>query len=488
MKKHLILLFSGLALGAVSFGLFSSDIQTKQADAASSPKLEFDDDNKITLGSFPLEYDAKRSAQLNNQEIDPSTSDVFFDDTAFFGFKIGDEKYSLLGASVSTNDDSIMLSDGKTTAKSINGQMCIFKFVDLKWVKYDEGEDYIELISDFIVFRHNFHDSWPDNLKYVDSGLYEVLNDSFIRFAFSDEEREYLQPMSIEDKSDVKISIPELTKVTSSEPKCSGGSDYAICQTLSSIKGYKHGPYWTRTQSSTSDRKEVRWYGSETTSCLYTDPQIGVRPVIRVKASQVKSGGSSSSKSSGGSISTSAILGIIFGTIGAGALIAFLVLWSKKIKLNPGFKAPGWYYAIIFVATACCAVSVISFSVDVSGGGGGGGSGCFVPGYYVQTGQDSGTSNGIAFVQVGSTAWLLKADGTASYTGHLEDAENASDFSPDNYMTGTYTVSGSKLVITIPKTEIPNFGTVGGTYNYTIKNCKYLYSGNTEAYHWVRGE
>ena len=54
-------------------------------------------------------------------------------------------------------------------------------------------------------------------------------------------------------------------------------------------------------------------------------------------------------------------------------------------------------------------------------------------------------------------------------------------------MTGTYTISGSKLVIEIPKHEIQNFGTVGGTSRYTITGCD-SFKGTFDTYHWVRGE
>ena len=117
-----------------------------------------------------------------------------------------------------------------------------------------------------------------------------------------------------------------------------------------------------------------------------------------------------------------------------------------------------------------------------------GGAGGFTYGYYVQTGQDSGSAGGIGYVQVGYSAWLIKSDGTASYCSALQDSANASDFKADGYMVGTYKISGSKLTITIPEKYINNFGTVGGTFTYTIKNSKYLYYGGAEAYHWVRGE
>ena len=54
-------------------------------------------------------------------------------------------------------------------------------------------------------------------------------------------------------------------------------------------------------------------------------------------------------------------------------------------------------------------------------------------------------------------------------------------------MSGTYKIQGSKLIIEIPKHEIKNFGTVGGTYTYTIKGCE-NFQNSDGAYHWVRGE
>ena len=76
---------------------------------------------------------------------------------------------------------------------------------------------------------------------------------------------------------------------------------------------------------------------------------------------------------------------------------------------------------------------------------------------------------------------------TVSYSSRVEDNKSASDFSPDNYMTGTYTISGSKLTIDIPKHEIKNFGTVGGTFTFTIKGCD-SFQNSTDTYIWVRGE
>ena len=160
-----------------------------------------------------------------------------------------------------------------------------------------------------------------------------------------------------------------------------------------------------------------------------------------------------------------------------GGLIAFFIIWGKK---HPTGKPPIW----IIISLGCCLVITVTGLGCFAGGlRGGSGVGCFKVGYYVQVGQYSG--NGV--VQVGYTAWLIRADGTASYCSHLKDNTAASDFAPDNYMTGTYKISGSKLVIDIPKREIQNFGPVGGTFTYTIKDCG-TFKNSVDTYQWVRGE
>ena len=175
----------------------------------------------------------------------------------------------------------------------------------------------------------------------------------------------------------------------------------------------------------------------------------------------------------------SLIIGIIFSIFGMGGLITFLILWSKG-KLSPamGLKA------IIPILAACVVVSsvgLISLTTSAAKGGGGGGIGCtFKPGYYLQsTGQYSGSSNGIAFVQVGLSCYRFNSDGTVNYCAACE-TNDASDFKADSGY-GTWTKSGCSLSF--------NYTTPMGSVSttFTISGDKLLYNG-TEAYHWVRGE
>ena len=285
------------------------------------------------------------------------------------------------------------------------------------------------------------------------------------------------------------IDIPEKDDVdldSYEDKNLKQASDYAILKNLTSHSAYNHGVglpylnagYWLNTFSSENDRIQVCWAKVAYSSCLMDDPKIGVRPVIQVNYKENQGGGGGSTTPSKSSTTNSGNvtlgIGISFTIIGAGGLIAFFILWAKK---HPSGKPPIW---IIASLAGTLVISVVGLGCLADGMTGGGGAGCFKTGYYVQTGQyGSG--------QADYTAWLIKSDGTASYCSHITDTTNASDFAPDNYMTGTYKIQGSKLIIEIPKHEINNFGTVGGTFTYTIKGCG-NFQNSDGAYHWVRGE
>ena len=492
MRKYVVFLLTGLVLCAASIGFFRTNTY-QRVEAASSSKLSYDEEGKITLGSFPLNFNIKQSEDATGERLDDFITGI--DGSSSLGVinitTVDGKKYGFIPTGTTINKDGganvgdAKLPSGVTEIKYATDKSGVFDFADLKWVKYEETDDYIDFISDYIIYRDVFDDggNGPD---YENSTLCNHLNNEFVKIAFSKEDKEYLVQKDI-GGSQRYVDIPKLDKVDSGngEPSCSGPSDIAILNHISSKESYKNAPYWTQDKS--GSRVSVRWYNKTATDCLTYDNNIGVRPIIRIKASMIgKSGGGSSSNKEPTSLppSNPAIgVGIAFGVIGLGALIAFFILWSKKLKEDPKYKAPGWYYAIIFIASACCCISIITFSTQSTPGGGGGGASCFKTGYYVQVGQHSG--NGV--VQVGYTAWLIKSDGTVSYCSALEDNNSASDFRADNYMSGTYTISGSKLVIEIPKTEIKNFGTVGGTYTYTINGCE-EFKNSVDTYKWVRGE
>ena len=496
MRKHLAFLFMGLLLCSVSVGLMRNP-SYQRADAATT-KLEYDKDGKITLGSFPLNYDVARSDEVGNDSeklekyISGTDSTIELEDvyiTTVDGNKYGFLAWATINTDGGSSVGSGTLSDGKTLIDAGGNRTGIFDYAPLKWIKLYEGSGYVDFISDCIVFRDRYHDSTANYVSFGASKICNDLNDGFFKIAFSSEDQTYLIGQDVDGfNGRLYVNLPDYDKINSSEPACSGPSDIAILNHISSEKSYKNAPYWTK-NNDTSVRMPVRWVNKQFTNCLYTDSNIGVRPVIRISSDMLKAyGGGSTSEKEPFTLPSNGdpalVIGIITGALGVGALVGFLVFWSKKIK-EEGFKTPGWYYAIMFVAVACCSISIITFSVksNTGEGGSGGGGTTIKYGYYVQVSQYSG--GGIA--QVGYTAWLIKSDGTCSYCSPLKDNTGASDFAPDNYMTGTYKISGSKLIIEIPKQEIKNFGTVGGTNTYTIKSSD-SFQNSVDTYRWVRGE
>lgn len=380
------------------------------------------------------------------------------------------------------NPDSEYKSNQKfndgSSVQDLNGVSKAFLVEDLKWEVLSTGDGYADLITTRIIDRQIFGGS----LNYSEADIYTFNNAIFTTLAFSENDKTYLK--SFDDKDPYYVNLPtEADLKDYKDDYLEYPSDYAIAGTLSANPShgetYVNAPFWTKTITVEGDRIKAFWCKSSTTNCVIGDSKIGVRPVIRV-AYKTSGGGSSSSSSKSSTTNSGNValgIGISFTIIGAGGLIAFFIIWAKK---NPTGKPPIW---IIISLAGFLVVSVVGLGSLAGGMSGGGGASCFKTGYYVQTSQYSG--NGIA--QVGYTAWLIKSDGTASYCSHLKDNTNASDFAPDNYMTGTYTISGSKLVIEIPKHEIQNFGTVGGTSRYTITGCD-SFKNTIDTYHWVRGE
>ena len=487
MRKHSVFLITGLVLCAASIGLFRSTTYHK-VEAASTSKLSYDKDNKITLGSFPLNFNIKQSEDATGERLDDFITGI--DGSSSLGVitltTVDGKKYGFIPSGTTVNKDGganvddAKLPSGVTEIKYATDKSGVFDFADLKWVKYEETDDYIDFISDYIIYRDIFDDggNGPD---YGSSTLCNHLNNEFAKIAFSKEDKEYLVAKDI-DGVQQYIDIPTLDKVNNinAEPACSGPSDIAILNHISSKESYKNAPYWTKDKS--DSRISVRWYNKTVTDCLTFDDNIGVRPIIRIKASMIgkSGGGSSKTISTLPSINPAIPVGIIFGVLGAGGLVAFFILWNKKLKENPAYKAPGWYYAIIFVAAACCCVSTITFSTQsISGEGGGGLGGCtFKCGYYLQSTAkyENADAN---FVQVGLACYLFRSDGTVSYCAFVEK-EDASDFRADSG-SGSWTQSGCTLKFTYTTP----MGSVSPTF--TISGTKLLYNGS-EAYHWVRGE
>lgn len=490
MKKTRGLFFFGIFAVALGIGFLSTSFKpsAQRVEAASDISyVKFDDKGIVRLGEYPQNIVTNISAEeiKTNGELKQT----------LYGSKYyiyNSKKYSILDEVKidSVGADGRKLSNGDLVTSYYGQNNIVFEFSDIEWQLLKTGKDNTAyLISTRILDREIFNANKPEHLSYYDSTLFIYLNVSFKEMAFSNEDYNYLVNGK-DDKEKVQIDIPveediDIYKYEDKNLKQAG--DFAILNNLTSLSAtnqgvgvpYTNAAYWLNNFGSDQDKVRVCWAKVAYHQYEMNNQNVGVRPVIQVNYKGNSGGGGTtpSKSSSGGSGNATLGIGISFTILGAGGLIAFFILWAKK---HPSGKPPIW---IIASLAGTLVISVVGLGCLAGGMTGGGGAGCFKTGYYVQTNQYSG--GGIA--QVGYTAWLIKSDGTVSYCSSLNDKTNASDFVADGYMTGTYKINGSKLVINIPKHEIKNFGTVGGTYTYTIKGCE-NFQNSDGAYHWVRGE
>lgn len=495
MKKARGLFFFGIFAIALGIGFLSSSFKpsAQRVEAASDISyVKFDDKGIVRLGEYPQNIVTTVSADdiKTNGTVTMTTGGNKY-------YTYHNKKYAIIeNAIVDTEGSSGRILSNGDAINNYNGQSnVVIEFNTIEWQLLKtskDDKDTVYLISTNILDREIYNQSLAEHIDYYHSSLFNYLNKNFKEMSFSNDDLKYFAYGS-EGLSKVQIDIPEKDDVdldSYEDKNLKQASDYAILKNLTSHSSYNHGVglpylnagYWLNTLSSDIDRIQVCWAKVAYSQCLMDDPKIGVRPVIQVNYKEASGGGGgsdtpSSKPSSSGSGNATLGIGISFTVLGAGGLIAFFILWAKK---HPSGKPPIW---IIASLAGTLVISVVGLGCLAGGMTGGSGGSCFKTGYYVQTSQYSG--GGIA--QVGYTAWLIKSDGTASYCSSLNDKTNASDFVADGYMTGTYKINGSKLVIDIPKHEIKNFGTVGGTYTYTIKGCE-NFQNSDGAYHWVRGE
>lgn len=478
---------------AFGLGLFSAAIKpnVQKADAASSAAyLQFDENGITQFGSYPRVYrsDISLSDLQNNATFVPGTNSsmdyYLYNNSKFYVIET-----SKVHADPNVDISNYYLSDGVSQIKTMdNKNNLVIEFKPIEWFIIEKYSDSAVLMPTSIIDRHIFDD---DNtvLNFSESDLANYLASTFKYTAFNEDDFKFFSTSDKPDFSHVPIDIPTIDQVDLDKFKddyLKQASDFAILNNLDGDSHYNHGvgvpfknaAYWTKTI----------YNNSKIISCFAkvaynhnTDPnneRVGIRPLISVHYTENSGGGGGSSSPSSNTPTSSGNaalgVGISFTIVGAGGLVAFFILWAKK---HPSGKPPIW---IIASLAGSLLFSVVGLGCLAGGMSSSGGASCFKYGYYVQTGQyGSG--------QVDYTAWLIKADGTASYSSHVSDSSKASDFAPDNYMTGTYKISGSKLVIDIPKHEIKNFGTIGGTFTYTIKGCE-TFQNSDGGYHWVRGE
>jgi len=493
MKKTRGLFFFGIFAIALGIGFLSASFKSgvQKAEAASTEYVKFDENGIVRLGEYPQNIVTTVSADdiKTNGVVTTTTGGNKY-------YTYHNKRYAIIeNAIVDTEGSSGRILSNGDEINSYNGQSnVVIEFNTIEWqlLKISKDDkDTAFLISANILDREIYNQSLAEHVDYWHSSLFNYLNNNFKEMSFSNDDLKYLA-YGFEGLTKVQIDIPEKDDVdldSYEDKNLKQASDYAILKNLTSHSAYNHGVglpylnagYWLSTLSSDIDRIQVCWAKVAYSQCLMDDPKIGVRPVIQVNYKENQGGGGGSttpSKSSTTNSGNAALgIGISFTVLGAGGLIAFFIIWAKK---HPTGKPPIW---IIISLAGSLAISIVGLGCLVGGMTGEGGASCFKYGYYVENELRSG--GGV--VQVVYTAWLIKSDGTACYSSRVNDNASASDFAPDNYMSGTYKIQGSKLIIEILKHEIKNFGTVGGTFTYTIKGCG-NFQNSDGAYHWVRGE
>ena len=468
MKKlKVIISFIFVAIGLLSIIALCNFNQV----SAKTNYLTFTD-GIAKLGRYPQ--------TMTDEDVTKIESEGKYNSTTGW-YEYDNKEYAIIEVKIDTDYRNQIYFNNGDAAKNYENDRKAFLVEDIKWEILSSGDGYVNIIPTRVIDRQKFDIN--SKKDYLESSIFQFNNVFFLN-SFTEDEKQYLK--TFDTKNPYYVNLPEESELKNYEDeKYEYPSDYAIASCLSWKESNDHAPYWTKTITTEGDRVKAYWAKKGVTNCVVGDSKIGLRPVLRVDYKGAKASGSTSKSNLIGNVNVGLIIGITFTVIGGAGLIAFFILWAKK---HPSGKPPVWIIIVIAGSLLITIIGIGCFAGGISSGSGGGGSGGFKYGYYVQSSpQDSGTSGGIDYVQVGYSAWLIKSDGTASYCSSLEDSANASDFRADGYMVGTYKISGSKLTITIPERYINNFGTIGGTFTYTIKNGKLYYNGN-EAYHWVRGE
>ena len=468
MKKTRGLFFFGIFAIATGIGFLSASFNNKTATKveAKDNYLTFND-GVATLGTFPQ--------TITNVDVETLKANAEKDSQDRYIYQ--NKQYAIIPVNPDTDYPNDQKFNDGSNVQDVKGVEKAFLIEEVKWEVLATGDGYADLISTRIIYRQFF----GSILDYIGSTIYSFNNDTFFNLAFNEKDKTYLK--SYDKDNPYYVNLPTEADLKDYEDKyLEYPSDFAIASYLSAShesgkQTYVNAPYWSKTVTIEGDRIKVFWCKSYVTNCLPGDTKIGIRPVIRVAYKSSGGGSSSSSKKSSSGGNAPLVIGITFTILGAGGLVAFFIFWAKK---HPSGKPPIW---IIISLAGCLVISVVGLGCLAGGMTGGGGGSCLKAGYYVQ--KDLYSGNGIT--QVAYSAWLIRSDKTASYCSRIKDNATASDFAPDNYMTGTYKIQGSKLIIDVPEHYIQNFGTVGGTFTFTIQGCDKLKSFS-DTYVWVRGE
>ena len=353
MKKLFPLLLGGVSLISVALGLFISKAPTKVA--AADTYLVVDNDEEITLGSLPSAYDKAETEELNNVGYDN-----YIGERGYVGDFLGKHVFDYNGnrylhepsMHFYNQQRYVTLGGEQMKAEHLEGQQAMFKYEPIEWAKIEKDGDYTLYASKRAILREKLDDT-REMVDFYDSSLRntlrQIVSDPTLPL-FNDQEYSYLGLIDLDDKTTTTLSIPSKKQA----PTYVGPSEYVKCNGISIENGEDTSPYWLIDRENVGEPRNIAYDGHHSAM----DDMVGVRALIKVRVQVRGQGGGGG----GGTPSTPIfninftgnlallIVGFVLLAGGFVFLIIFVIKWSKKLKLNPKFRHPWWYYLLLGIS------------------------------------------------------------------------------------------------------------------------------------------
>ena len=454
MKKILPLLLGGLTLVAFSIGLFMS--QPVSVVEAKDTVLEVDSKDTIKFGSFAANYDKSLSDELNASGRATFISNNNIQDTAKYiegddVFTLKGERFLMKNVHLTNAPDVLNIYDEVYQKDEIDNKMGVFKFVPIEWSLLSEDNGYTNYISKQIITREKFYVQDGDDIRYYSSHIKEVLNDNFLNTAFNETERGYLVKRNIGNNVKDYVDLPTKADIGDNQGG-KGPTDYVVCSGLDLSNNQGYYLYWTKDPNQNDQTQVITMTGITNPS----DDTVGVRPIIRLKVKAKGSGGGTVTPSGpifnvnfNGNIPLM-IVGFIFLAGGLVFLVIFVIKWSKRIRVNPKFRHPWWYYLLIGISVTVTIVGCNLFAygtmLKFSGFDVIGNKKEPIYGLYMSSSlmddEEFSLNHGMYALTEDGKVYYYFGDIYDSYTGRRMNREEGE---------GTYVVKGDSIIITFPE-------------------------------------
>ncbi len=458
MKKLIPVFLGGLTLISISIGLFTSK---PFLEANAAPKvLKVDSKEHIEFGRFATTYDEELNEALNTLGQESFIQDKDNVKQAAYPnggltFTINNEEFLLANSIHFTNAPAagVQLSTGKFNSADIENKPAVFKIAPIKWSLLSEDNGFTNYITDNIIVREQYNETNYATNPYYSSNIRNVLNGHFKEVAFTDDESGYLNTKDIGGDVNDYIDLPTKKGLNSSEEN-KGATDFVKCNGID-LENSDYS-FWTKDIPDEQPSKVI----ALSKIADPNDETIGARIIIRLKV-KVKGG---SGGGGGGSTTPTfntnftgnlpmLIVGFVLLVGGIVFLVIFVIKWSKKIRLNPKFRHPWWYYLIIGICititiTGCNLFAfgtIIKFPTISGFGGKGQIYGLYTSGTYL---DDDANSEDWDWQGITHGVYALTKDGKVyHYIGNYPVGKQVIREEGE----GTYTVKGNEITINYPE-------------------------------------